>query len=165
MQRGEDSSGEDKREGGGRGGGGSLSQIVRWGSEYREAGDVAVAAAADLLSDELSLELLKMLNLLVNFDMYKIVQREGDFLSLLQGLLRMLLYDRHNIAFSATVYSHSKTIAELKQRDRTNVLGKTLAKIDVNINDFNIFAGILPTGGGRAGCACSRLPVKRWLPA
>lgn len=45
-----------------------------------------------------------------------------------------------NISFCSAAYFHQKSIADKKQEDKKNALLKKFVKIEVKINDFNIFA-------------------------
>lgn len=57
-------------------------------------------------------------------------------------MIKIFAYDRMNIVFCSTVYFNSQEVAEKKQIERKNALLKKFVKIDVKMNDFNIFAGI-----------------------
>ncbi|EGR27735.1 MIR domain protein [Ichthyophthirius multifiliis] len=69
----------------------------------------------DICSSVLLLTVTEMLDLLLQLDVYEIVQKEDDFADILHCLLRILQYDKNNIKFMAAMYLQEKNSQNNKQ--------------------------------------------------
>ncbi|EAR98945.2 MIR domain protein (macronuclear) [Tetrahymena thermophila SB210] len=112
-------------------------QLVRLDTEQKET---SKAMGVQILNEDLLYQSVNMLNLLIDLDVFNIMSRIQDYENIIQYLLKILIYDRMNIAFSSTAYFNAKGISEQKQDSKKNVL-KKLVNIEglIKLDDLNIF--------------------------